>query len=90
MCATACLREQDVKMLANCIQLNRECAAICWTASQFMSMDSGYAKKVCGTCAEICEACAVECEKHAGHMEHCKKCAQACRKCAEECRRMAR
>ena len=37
LCATSCLREQDVKMLERCIQLDRDCATICWTASQFMS-----------------------------------------------------
>lgn len=88
-CATSCLREQDVKALERCIQLNRECASICYTASQGMSMDGEHVKQICSLCAEICDTCAQECEKHE-HMDHCQKCAQACRRCEEECRRMAR
>jgi hypothetical protein len=88
LCATSCLREEEVKMLSRCIQLDRDCASVCWTASQLMSRDSEYVKQICNICAELCDACAEECERHQ-HMEHCKLCAQACRKCAEECRKMA-
>ena len=63
-CATCCLREQDVKMLERCIQLDRECASICYTASQIMSMDGEHAKLVCRLCADICNAYAQESEKH--------------------------
>jgi hypothetical protein len=83
------LREQDVKMLERCIQLNRECASICYTASQIMSMDGEHAKQICSVCDDICNACAQECEKYT-QMDHCQQCAQACRRCAEECSRMAR
>ena len=50
LCAISCLREQDVKMLERCIQLDRDCATICWAASQFMSRDSEYVKQICNTC----------------------------------------
>lgn len=36
-CASACLQEPDVKMVAKCIQLDMECAAICYAAAQVMS-----------------------------------------------------
>jgi hypothetical protein len=49
LCATSCLREQDVKMLERCVQLNRDCATICWTTSQLMSRDSEYVKQICNT-----------------------------------------
>jgi hypothetical protein len=88
-CASACLEEQDVKMLARCIGLENECAAICLLAVQAMAGGSEFADKICRLCAEICTACAVECEKHA-HMEHCKKCAEACRKCAAACSNMSK
>ena len=87
LCATSCLREEDVKMLSRCIQLDRDCATVCWTTSQLMSRDSEYVKQICNICAELCDACAEECEEHQ-RMKHCKLCAQACRKCAEECRKM--
>ena len=88
-CATSCLREEEVKMLERCIQLDRECASMCYTASQIMSMDGEHAKQICSVCADICNACAQECEKHT-QMDHCQQCAQACRRCAEECSKMAR
>jgi hypothetical protein len=87
-CATSDLKEQDVKMMASCAQINRECAAVCWTSSALMSMDSQFAKQFCNLCADVCDACAQECEHH--DVDHCKQCAQACRNCAEECRKMAR
>lgn len=89
-CADTCLGEQDVKMMAACIRLDRDCAKICYTAVSFMASGSAHAADVCQLCAHICEACATECEKHATHMDHCRKCAEACRKCAEECRKMAK
>lgn len=73
-------------MMAPCIQLDMECAALCYAAAQLMSMGSERANAVCKICAEACDACADECSKHEN--EHCKACAAACRKCAEECRNM--
>jgi hypothetical protein len=35
-CDTCDLQEQDVKAMASCVQINRDCANICWTASQFI------------------------------------------------------
>ncbi|RYZ61372.1 MAG: four-helix bundle copper-binding protein, partial [Chitinophagaceae bacterium] len=31
-CASSCTQEEDVKMMARCIQLDMECAAICYAA----------------------------------------------------------
>lgn len=86
-CAAACTREQDIAMLAECIRLNMECAAVCYNAAQLMSMGSHKIKEICSICAYMCEQCASECGKHSH--EHCQRCAQACYKCAEECRAMA-
>lgn len=88
-CASACLGEAEVEMLAQCIRLDHDCATICWTAASYMSRGSQFAVAVCRLCAEICDACAEECGKHAAHMEHCARCAEACRRCAETCRQMA-
>ena len=87
MCASACLREEDVKAMARCIELDRDCADICSLAAVLMSRDSELAKEFCALCAKVCRACAEECGKH--QMDHCQECAEACRKCAEECERMA-
>lgn len=88
-CATACLEEKDVQMLARCIKLDHDCAAICLLATEAMASGSEFVMQICNLCADICEKCAQECEKHS-HMEHCKRCAEACRKCAEQCRAMSR
>lgn len=86
-CATACLAEHDVKMMAECIRLDIDCAAVCRLAAGYMARGSQFAQRMCALCADICEACGAECARHA--QDHCQACAQACRRCAEECRRMA-
>jgi hypothetical protein len=88
-CASECLREENVKMLAGCIQLDRECAQMCLNTARTMTLGSEHYGDVCKVCADYCDRCALECEKHA-HMEHCRLCAEICRRCAEECRKMAK
>lgn len=83
-CADACLSEDSIAKLAECIRLDRDCADICNLAIKFVSRGSERATSVLEECADICDACARECEKH--EHEHCKDCAEACRKCAEACR----
>ena len=85
-CASSCTQEEDVKMMAKCIQLDMECAVICYAAAQLMSLGSDKAKEVCKICVDICEVCSNECSNH--HNEHCQECLQACMQCAEECRKM--
>lgn len=85
-CASSCLKEHDVKMMARCIQLDMECATLCYTAAQLMSIGSNRAQEVCRLCAQLCRECADECESHDN--EHCQECARACRHCAEECMEM--
>lgn len=55
-CAEACeywatcdLQEQDVKTMAPCVQINRDCS-ILLDISQFMSRDREYIKQICATC----------------------------------------
>lgn len=79
--------QQIVKRMTSCVQVNRECAAVCWTSASLMSIDSLFAKQFCNLCADVCDACAKECERH--DVDHSKRCAQACRNSAEECRRIA-
>jgi hypothetical protein len=86
-CATACLQEQNVDMMARCIALDMDCAAICRLAAGCMARGSEFAKQLCQLCAQVCEACGGECGKHPH--DHCQACSKACAKCAEECRRMA-
>lgn len=82
-CASSCLQEKDVTMMANCIRLDMECASICKTTALLLHLESNHVNAACQLCADICSACADECEKH--EHEHCKKCAAICRECAEQC-----
>ena len=74
-------------MMARCVQLDMECAAMCYNAAQLMSLGSRQAEEVCRLCAELCQECAEECAKHDN--SHCRECAAICRQCAEECLHMA-
>lgn len=85
-CIAGCLKESDVKMMARCIALDIDCAAVCALSAQAMARDSEMAKHFCRICSEICLACAAECEQH--HHEHCVACAKACRSCAQACQKM--
>lgn len=89
MCSDACLSEPNVRELAHCIRLDRDCAEACAAALRAMARGSWQAPQFCALCAELCDRCAEECEKHAAHHDHCRVCAEACRRCAEECRRMS-
>jgi hypothetical protein len=86
-CAASCLAEQDVKMLARCIALDIDCAAICRLAAGAMARGSDCAAAICAACAEVCDACGRECDRHDA-MTHCQECARACFRCVEECNRM--
>ena len=85
-CASSCTQEDDVKIMAACIQLDMECAVICYAAAQLMSLGSNKAKQICRICADLCEACANECGKH--QHGHCQECAKACKECASICSTM--
>jgi hypothetical protein len=84
-CTTACLGEAEVKMLAACIKLDIDCAAICSLTASFIARDSVHGKHLLKECAELCDLCATECEKHS-KMQHCKDCAEACRACEKACK----
>lgn len=86
-CFDACLQEEDVKMMAGCIRLDRECADICGYLEQAISRNSSFVKELAAVCATICEACGNECKKH--DHDHCQRCADACFKCAEACKNAA-
>lgn len=83
MCADACLDEQDIKKMVQCVRLDRDCAKICYTTASFVASHSQHAEHLIRECQEICRACAEECAKH--DADHCQQCAQACRECAEAC-----
>ena len=82
-CATACLQEDDVAMMANCIKLDRDCADICIQSARLLQRNSDIAHQFLVLCEDICRMCGDECGKH--QHDHCQQCAEACRICAEAC-----
>ena len=44
-------------MMAECIRLDIDCAAICRLAAGYMARGSALAVHVCELCADVCEAC---------------------------------
>jgi hypothetical protein len=82
-CATACLGEEDVKHMADCIKLDRDCADICAQAARLLKRNSVIAHQYLVLCEEICRFCGDECAKH--QHDHCQQCAAACHECAEAC-----
>src|SRR5687767_14397293 len=84
-CESACLQESDVAMMARCIELDRQCSAICYLSADSIAQNSEFMTQICALCADICDACREECAKHS--YDHCQDCAVACKKCADECRK---
>lgn len=85
-CETACLDEENVQGLVQCIRLDRECAELCLFTAKMIAADAELSTEILNLCSKICDLCGDECDQHASHMEHCRICAQSCRRCAEECR----
>ncbi|XYH94672.1 four-helix bundle copper-binding protein [Sorangium sp. So ce1128] len=83
-CASSCLREKDVAMMAECILLDRDCADLCRLVAAFAGRGSRFVPELAAQLARVCLACAEECARH--EATHCQACAEACRQCAEMCR----
>lgn len=87
-CADACLDEDNVQMMAECIRLDRICAETCKAATMaVVSNSSTNTTDLIRACQTMCEKCADECSKHEN--DHCRACAEACRKCAQACSEFA-
>jgi hypothetical protein len=88
-CADACLGEEKVARLVDCIRLDLDCADICYTTGAILSRMTETSKELLQpllqTCRTICNLCAMECEKHAEMHTHCKVCGEACRRCEQAC-----
>lgn len=82
-CGASCLEEDDVTSMAHCIELDRDCAEMCFLGARLLIRDSEFAHEFLALCEKICRHCSDECGKH--EHEHCKKCAEECKKCADAC-----
>lgn len=90
-CADACLAEEQVAMLVQCIRLDMDCADLCFTTARVATRRAGGNVEVIAplltACIEACRRCGDECGRHARamEMEHCRICAEACRRCEQAC-----
>jgi Domain of Unknown Function (DUF326) len=104
-CAEACLGEKNLGGLRDCIQINLDCADVCFATgdlairrvlrnrslgTQGTGFDEMIMELMFETCADACRRCGDECVRHAEHDIHCRKCAQICRCCAQACLNAAR
>jgi hypothetical protein len=88
-CADACLGEEKVRDLTQCIRLDLDCADVCAATGTVASRRTGSNEEVIrqmlSACETACRLCAEECERHAGMHAHCRLCAEACRRCERAC-----
>ena len=82
-CADSCLDEENVKMMVQCIRLDRVCAEVCAATNQVLVTKYNDVQGLLDFCIKVCNECADECEKH--DHQHCKECAKACRECEKAC-----
>ena len=91
-CADACLMEESVAELAQCIRLDLDCAETCVLTGSLLSRigtaEDALRQLQLRACLLACLACEAECARHAETHEHCRICAQACRTCREACERL--
>ncbi len=81
--ANACLNQNDIQGMVDCMRATHVCAEVCSALIQLLGMDYDDVTDLVEYCIKVCNACTEECDKHA--YEHCQKCAAACRECAAAC-----
>jgi hypothetical protein len=88
-CADACLAEEMVAQLRQCIRYNLDCADVCAITGTLGSRRTGsnedVIRRMLDACIVACRLCGAECERHASKHEHCRVCADACRRCESAC-----
>jgi hypothetical protein len=88
-CANACLGEDDIADMRDCIALDQNCADLCATTARVLSRpvaaDHHLLHPLLRACVRACSSCAEECARHAEHHRHCAICAEDCRACAQAC-----
>lgn len=93
VCADACLGEEAVQQLTQCIRLNLDCADACAATAALAGRRTGSNEAVIRAmlevCADACRTCGEECERHAREHDHCRICAETCRSCEAACREAA-
>jgi hypothetical protein len=104
-CADACLGEERLAELHNCIDMNLDCADVCFATGDLAirrvlrttnmvirqtDFDERVMKLMFETCTEVCRRCGDECMRYAEHHKHFRRCAQVCRCCEQTCHNAVR
>ena len=88
-CADACLAEESVVQLRQCIRYNLDCADVCAATATLGNRRTGSDEEVIrqmlDVCITACGLCGRECRRHAEQHAHCAVCADACRHCEVAC-----
>ncbi|HTM31564.1 MAG TPA: four-helix bundle copper-binding protein [Vicinamibacterales bacterium] len=88
-CADACIAEEMVAHLRQCIRLNLDCADVCAATASVATRRTGsneeLIRSMLATCVTACRRCGEECRTHAKMHEHCRQCAEACERCEKTC-----
>jgi hypothetical protein len=89
-CANACLAEEDIEAMRECIALDQTCADICGATARVLSRpvyaDEVLLSALLEVCVRACTSCAEECARHAHHHRHCAVCAEDCFACQQACK----
>lgn len=89
LCADACLGEEDVANLRECIRLNLDCADICNATGRLIARQAepvpALWRATLEACIEACRASAAECAKHQDTHEHCRVTREACERAEQSC-----
>ena len=93
-CADACLAEEMVAQMRQCIRLNLDCADVCAATAALANRRTGtneeVIRRMLDACVTACRLCGEECGRHAREHEHCRICAEACRRCEQACQEALR
>ncbi|SMH61559.1 four-helix bundle copper-binding protein [Azospirillum agricola] len=92
-CADACLGEEMVAELVQCIRLNMDCAdgtATGAVATRLSGSNEAVIRAMLEACSPACRLCAGECEQPAQAHHHCRICAEARWSCEDACRKATR
>jgi hypothetical protein len=88
-CADACLAEETVARLRQCIRYNLDCADVCTATAALGNRRTGsneeVIRRMLDACVTACRVCGEECRRHSTDHEHCRVCADACRACEQAC-----
>lgn len=91
-CADACLTQEVVGDLAQCVLASWECVDICHATWQLLMLPGEpnwrLLQKQIAKCQDACLRTGAICALHAELHEHCRACAESCGRCEEACRNM--